>query len=322
MDDSLSYEALFEGAKKFALSAWSAHNQDTSHFEIFLLHAGVSIERLAKAALARQSPVLLMETNAKEDLLLFFAGAISSVEKGRIRTVSASGAIARLRKLAVLQQKDTALDDLIELRNGVAHLSASVAEDFDPAATFARTTVELLGYLQEDPLEYWGRMAPLADVVLSKSRSEIERRVSLQIASARHRFEERFDGLQADAMDTYRASATTVGPALHQAGDEAYLSQSHRCPACASPASVDAKLVLNHEPSEEILFEVVALGCEHCHLILEGREELEAADVEFRFDLPSGSMLRRHLYWDLVQNGKHDAWRLHLTSRIFGRSPD
>ncbi|MGV9255551.1 hypothetical protein [Streptomyces sp. NPDC003697] len=65
MTDFLSYESLQWGARKFAHTAMDAHSRNDE--EVFLLHAGVSIERLAKSALSKHSPFLLLEMKGKED---------------------------------------------------------------------------------------------------------------------------------------------------------------------------------------------------------------------------------------------------------------
>lgn len=303
MDDSLSYRSLFAGARKFALSAWSAHNRGEAEREVFILHAGVSVERLAKAALARQSPMLLMETNAKEDTLLYFAGAVPSIGT-RIRTIGASIAVGRLRKLGVLRPKDTDLDDLIELRNGVAHLAADAAQEFDPVLTFARTTTELLRHLDVAPEDYWDEMTSLVNVVLSEAHTQVEREVEIQLRAARHRFEERFKDMPEDAAQVYRSGLETSVPTLRTLADEMYLSQTQTCPACRCPGILDAKpLPPKEKPPEEINFEVIVFSCKHCGLVLEDREHLRVAGVAYAFTLPFSSMQFRQLVWHLTPDG-------------------
>jgi hypothetical protein len=321
MDDSLSYRSLLAGARKFALSAWSAHNRREADQEVFILHAGVSVERLAKAALARQSPMLLMELNAKEDLLLYFAGAVPSIDT-RIRTIGASAAIGRLRKLGVLRPKDTDLDDLIELRNGVAHLAADTVQEFDPVLTFARTSNELLEHLGEESAGYWGQMTSLVNVVLSEAHTKVEREVAIQVRRAAHRFEERFAGLQENAMDNYRAAAEGILPTLKQLADDVYLSQSRTCPACRCPGILDAKLLpLKGESRKEFSFEVVVLSCKHCELVLEGREQLAASDVEFAFTLPLDSIQRRQFMRHLMRDDNPDPREVRLANHLFKGFP-
>ena len=137
---------LLPGARKFARSALDAHA--TGDDEVFLLHAGVSIERLAKATLAHRNPFLLLEMRGSEDALFQFAG----IEEGKkVRTIGAGQAIARLRRVDILPPKDTELDELIELRNGVAHLAGDHDSAFDALTVFARTSNQLLHSMQEVP---------------------------------------------------------------------------------------------------------------------------------------------------------------------------
>jgi hypothetical protein len=56
------------------------------------------------------------------------AGALTTPPL-RFHTIGAATAIARLRKIGILS-KSAGLDGVIELRNGVAHLGASNAEDY------------------------------------------------------------------------------------------------------------------------------------------------------------------------------------------------
>jgi hypothetical protein len=279
MTDPLSYESLFAGARKFAISAWHSHNRHSRDLELFVLHAGVSIERLAKAALVKKNRVLLMETNAKEEMLLHFAG-VAPASNVRVRTISASGAIGRLRKLGVLRPKDSDLDGLIELRNGVAHLHADSEPEFDPVLTFARTTQELLDHLGELPSEYWGRMYSLANIALSTAQTEVGRSVALRVRAAKARFEERFHGLQGDTLKNYRETAQPPKRRFHRDAEGLHVSKSVECPACLCPAQVLTTMLVTSPSDTEVRFEAHTFVCEHCELLLEGREEFRAAKVE------------------------------------------
>ncbi|MFF2810351.1 hypothetical protein ACFVT2_24915 [Streptomyces sp. NPDC058000] len=59
--------------------------------EVFLLDAGVSVERLAKATLVRVHPTLLSEVKGNDDMLLHFAEGRRCGE-GAHRAVPARGA--------------------------------------------------------------------------------------------------------------------------------------------------------------------------------------------------------------------------------------
>jgi hypothetical protein len=62
MNDSLSFESFFAGAQRFVDIAMVARAR--ADIELFALNAGVTIERLAKAALVRRNPALLVEMRA------------------------------------------------------------------------------------------------------------------------------------------------------------------------------------------------------------------------------------------------------------------
>ncbi|WP_405632406.1 hypothetical protein [Streptomyces sp. NBC_01174] len=154
MESPVTFDRLYEGAKRFARLAMEAHADEDQ--EVFLLHAGVSVERLAKAALVLVHPILLTEVDGKDDMLLHLAGAVAKAP-ARLRTIGASTAIGRLRKMDVLPQKPSSeaddLDGLIELRNGVAHLGTGDVEDY--LATFTATVVKLLRHMRQDRGSFW-----------------------------------------------------------------------------------------------------------------------------------------------------------------------
>jgi hypothetical protein len=99
MESPVTFDRLYKGAKRFTRLAMEAHAEEDQ--EVFLLHAGVSVERLAKAALVLVHPTLLTEVNGKDDMLLHFAGAVSE-PPARLRTIGAATAIGRLRKMDVV----------------------------------------------------------------------------------------------------------------------------------------------------------------------------------------------------------------------------
>ncbi|MFJ3359586.1 hypothetical protein [Streptomyces anthocyanicus] len=280
MDDSLSYESLFAGARKFAGLALQAHRDGDD--EVFVLHTGVSVERLMKAALARTNPVLLMETGAVKDdrVLLHFAGLRPYGE--RIRTVSASAALARIRSAGWLT-KDPELDGLIELRNGVVHLGPTESESADVLATFARTTNSLLTHLGTDLDEYWGDWRPLIDISLNDQLERVERDVKRLVEQARHRYAERIRRLPDAAVQLLRDQAA-IG---HLAGfptstEGAIIFGRLVCPACENPHAI-ALLVarrLGDASRAERRAAYAGYGCSLCALPLSTIEQMDATGVD------------------------------------------
>ncbi|MFF2512761.1 hypothetical protein [Streptomyces sp. NPDC058086] len=290
MASSLTFDNLLAGARKFADSALDAHAHDDD--EVFVLHAGVSIERLAKAALAKTTPFLLMEMKGNDDMLLHFAGL---QETPRVRTIGASGAIARLKKMGCLPQRDSELDDLIELRNGVAHFEAGTPNDSDPLATFARVTNQLLDHLQIDHQEYWDNWIDIVRIAINELIEKVERDVSRRIQQARYRLEERFDDLPDGSLLSFaslKERSTHYGVWIDNNSD---LVINHRrpCPACDHAGVLVTGRPVMISQNGPGMAEAVQFWCGVCDLALEGAEALKAAgfDIEVPLVKEDGSRL-------------------------------
>ncbi|MES4909595.1 MULTISPECIES: hypothetical protein [unclassified Streptomyces] len=274
MDGSLSFESLLRGARKFAWSAHEAHGLGDE--EVFLLHAGVSIERLAKAALVRKSPFLLMEMKGKDDTLFHLTGVRQAT---KLRTVGASQAISRLRDMAVLPRQDADLDQLIELRNGVAHLMASADEAFDGLTVFCRVTNQLLDHLVQEQDLYWGSWSNLVSITLNDAQEKVERDVARRIEQARRLLKKRFDGLPEEALDSYVDTRPSVEYGLQVSekhGPKVFVPRL--CPACENLALVIAGppyYIKRDEPGKSF---AEGFLCLVCRFALE-RHELSAAGI-------------------------------------------
>ncbi|MFD0068723.1 hypothetical protein ACFVJ9_48285, partial [Streptomyces sp. NPDC127574] len=97
MNDSLSSESFFQGAKKAAHRAMDDHGRP--EYDEFALHAGVAVEKLAKAVLVSKNPVYIAEIrNNSADMVLHVGGHLQ-LDEERVRTVGASEAIKRLQKI-------------------------------------------------------------------------------------------------------------------------------------------------------------------------------------------------------------------------------
>jgi hypothetical protein len=281
MDDSLSFESLLAGAKKFAGLALQAHRDRDD--EVFVLHTGVSIERLMKAALAKTNPALLMETGAVKDdrALLHFAGLRPYGE--RVRTVSASAALARIRSAGWLT-KDPDLDELIELRNGVVHLGPTEAESGDVLATFGHTTNALLAHLGIDPLDYWGNQHSVIELSLNDQLEKLDREVKRLIEQARHRYRERTRGLPSAAVQALGDSAVVTGLSYPTERDGQFTVGHVVCPACENPHA--AVMVFTNEVESDRASAVerresyAGYTCTLCELPLATIEHVEAAGID------------------------------------------
>ncbi|NED15804.1 hypothetical protein [Streptomyces sp. SID9124] len=278
MNDFLSHESLQYGAQKFANTAMDAHAREDD--EVFLLHAGVSVERLAKSALARTSPFLLLEMKGKEDSLLHIAGVKQAL---KVRTVGASQAISRLRTIGILPDRDADLDELIELRNGIAHLDASADESFDGLSVFVKTTNCLLSHLGVDRSRYWGSWFAITEITESEALQRAEREVAREIERARHRLRQRLDGVPEDAVSIIYKDASAAREGMGTFGLNMqcglYSFQSPKeCPACHCRGRLVINLpLIGTGPAEG--FPDRWFYCPLCAFSARGDDELEACGI-------------------------------------------
>ena len=276
MDSVLSHFSLYWGARKFAHSAMEAHARDDE--EVFLLHAGVSVERLAKAVLAKTTPFLLMELKGNDDTLFHLAGV---KEAPKVRTAGASQVIGRLRVMDVLPKKDSDLDELIELRNGVAHLDANSSEAFDGLATFARVSNTLIPHVDMEPEDFWGQWHGAIEIAVSEVLAGVAREVRGRIEQAKNRLSRRLQGVPGDAVEIIYKNANDAAEAggfgiRAQCGVFSYHSPRD-CPACGCTGHLALNIPgVGTTPEGE---GSRSFYCPLCSFMVRGNDELTAAGI-------------------------------------------
>ncbi|MGW2060453.1 hypothetical protein ACWCO9_07150 [Streptomyces sp. NPDC001937] len=274
MDESLSFESFLEGAKKAAHKAMDDHGR--GEYDEFALHAGVAVEKLAKAALVAMNPIYIVEMRSGPEMLFHLGGHRTA---SKVRTIGASEAIARARTLDILLT-DRQLDLLIDLRNGVAHTtSGEQAKSLLP--TLAQTVETLLADLSSPLDAFWERWTTTARLAVDRKRSQMYRDVQVRIRQARHVFEDRFAGLPDHVMDrTQKEQAQRNEWSLVQVEvngrPKTSVISRERCPACSCSAHV---LSIDQADSGDAQFDAFALKCPMCQLALEGQAELLAAGL-------------------------------------------
>ncbi|MEU6705765.1 hypothetical protein [Streptomyces wuyuanensis] len=285
MDDSLSFESFLVGARKSAHRAMDDHGR--GEFDEFALHAGVAVEKLSKAVLAKKNPIYLVEMRGNAEMLFHLGGHRKA---GKVRTVGASESIARLRMLDLLPA-NRQLDLLIDLRNGVAH--ASSGDQAKPLLTvFVQTVVTLTHEVREPSAHFWGRWTSAVGAVLDKRRTEVERDVALRIRQARHRFDDRFKGLPEGAKEQILQApqpgeGSLLGPVTLANGEDIWFTvASLLCPACGGRAS--ATLTPASTSPTGTTVSPDAFQCRLCGLELNDLEEMKASRIDVTtIDLPS-----------------------------------
>lgn len=281
MDDSLSFESFFEGAKKAAHRAMEDHGR--RQYDEFALHGGVAVERLAKAVLVSKHPTYLLETrNASSDMLLYLGGHLE-LDSKKVRTVGALDAIKRVRRLGVLTM-DQDLDQLIELRNGTAH-SAVGDEAKALLPSLAQNIEKMLQHLEEPVDTFWDRWTSAVNAAVDNQRSEIERDVQLRIRQARHLFEDRFKGLPLPKQSRAKilgsgSSFSFFLPTNDPDADPEIVTVigTAGCPGCRGTATVMVAPDPTAATTDTALI-LVSLHCSWCQLELNGPEEISASGL-------------------------------------------
>ncbi|MDX3641424.1 hypothetical protein [Streptomyces sp. MB09-02B] len=276
MNDALSFESFFQGAKKAAHKAMDDHGRP--EYNEFALHAGVAVELLAKAVLVSKNPIYIAEPR-NEDMLLFFGGYLQ-VDEEKVRTVGAKGAIARLRKIGVLQA-DAQLDLLIAMRDGAAHAASDSLQAKGMISPLARTIETLLGDLGKPLDVFWERWTEAVKAAVNEQEDQVFRDVQLRITQARHAFEDQFARLPAEYKERAlkalqpRKEEGLVSSVVLMEGDVVALQTSGGdCPACGGQA------LLTFEPvgrtGTDTHYSANGFVCSLCPFEAKGADEMAA----------------------------------------------
>ncbi|WP_405542464.1 hypothetical protein OG478_12365 [Streptomyces phaeochromogenes] len=278
MNNALSSESFYQGAKKAAHKAMDDHGRP--EYDEFALHAGVAVEKLAKAALAAKSPVYVAEIrNNSADMVMHLGGHVQ-LDEEKVRTVGATEAIKRLQKIGVLQ-KDSQLDLLIEMRNGAAHTTPDSTLAKGMISPLARTIETLLNDLGKPLEEFWERWTDAVKNAVNEQEDQVFRDVQLRITQARHAFEDRFVGLPTEVKEGAHKSPQPrkeewfAQPMEVRDGDLLVLKASGGdCPACGGQG------LLTFEPvrytATETMFTANGFGCYLCTFEVSGPDEMAA----------------------------------------------
>lgn len=276
------HTALLDTARAFAGSAVTTHVVDdpAGDWRFTVLHAATASEQALKALLAFHSPSLVAARD--RDSLLHAAG-LPQAARGRMKTVTPAEALATSLQLDPgLLPYRIALERLMEIRNGVVHLSSSPPADLDSLLTaFLGAVEQILTVLSVDRVEFWGTLSVLVQHRLADHANEVRAQVEEKVEAAKVRYKKQFASFSADQLQALRS----VTVATHAASPERFGSDQATtlvdCPACGSPAFVTGSLDVSWELEEmswlgHVGFHPFSFRCPACELELEGEQVLEA----------------------------------------------
>jgi hypothetical protein len=248
------------------------------------MHAGLTVERLAKAALLKRSPSFIIDFSNKDHAwrsLLLLSGYPTTNGAGktpRLHTVSLEVALKRLIDLGAtgenLDIKDVEL--LSAARNAAAH-GGGVTHDADAVAgSFVRITDLLLNDLAVDRTAYWAHYYTVAIHI----RDGEEKRLKDSVEARINRVADAFAQLPSYALEeaARRSELASATVPTHR---------TFACPSCGNLGLLDGAYYkrdqstvdpINDVPDES-LFLVDDFYCPACKLGLHGQLEVRLGSV-------------------------------------------
>ncbi|MFF5622525.1 MULTISPECIES: hypothetical protein [Streptomyces] len=244
--------------------------------EAFIALSGIVLDRLAKAALMKRNPILIIDANAGVwDSLLHLTGFS---DHKKLRTASLTVSLKRLTdepfrvKLGVTPDE---VKNLVELRNQSAHGLGS--QDGSTLVDSYVTIVDsLLVDLDVDRSFFWGECLQAADYAKGKAEAVARDGVKDLITRARANYD-RLTPRGSDE-DNRRAYEWSRRKALSVAE-----WRQRDCPACGNVGVMDGHLFRSHidVPEDQsdtlvvIQFDPSSFTCTSCPLVLSNEVEVE-----------------------------------------------
>lgn len=287
MTTPYDHAALFLKARLFLNRAMDT--DDVRPFEEQALWASLALELLAKAALARVSPLLIAEPTEDGKNLLIASGLVEG--DARFTSVRAKTLYSRCQR-AFRPFNETEAVHITSARNEYLHGSAAGFTNMPEAAWWPRYWAQaaiLVHALDREMSDLVGSdRDSVVTAHLERNAQNLENRVQMLIERARQRLAQHRAGtLPAKVAREWR-------PGLdNSAGFER--RDSAQCPACGAEGLLEGDEVLDtevfynlvgpdgYDSHIELTIGAEYFGCSTCGLVLDGYELLEAAALETSF---------------------------------------
>lgn len=271
-----------DSAALFAQSAVTSYLVDDppGDWRFVVLHAATAAELALKALLASHSRSLIAART--RDSLLHAAG-LGGAARGPMRTITPTEALQTALQLHVeLRPFADSLLQLMEIRNGVVHLSSQPPEDLDGLVTALIGGVGVILQLLEAGREgFWGVLTSLVSHRMQEHADIVRADAEQRIESARVRFGTRFAPFSPDQLEALRrvTESAHAGSLDRYGSDQATTLAA--CPACESPAFVTGSLDVTWEVEDmawvgHVGFYPFWLRCPTCELELEDEQIIDA----------------------------------------------
>jgi hypothetical protein len=287
LNEAYDEEALWNKARLFINHAMDLAEPRT--FDERALWASLTLELLAKAALAHVSPLLIAAPNEEGTNLLIASGLVPG--DGTFISVAAKTLFQRCSKAfrpfdAAQAQKIAAARNNY-LHGGAASFTRIPEEAWWPS--FWAQAVILLTAQDKDVDDFVGPdRIKIVDDHLARNKRNVEHKVEMLIARAAQRL---------DLIRSGTASARLAAQWSSPFDVKAYLAHSVKatCPACGATGTLEGDYELSstmrHDQISEEDWETYVdltvsadyFSCPQCRLVLNGYELIEAAELPLEF---------------------------------------
>lgn len=282
------HDALWLKAKLFLNRA--IEDEDVRAFDERALWASLALELLAKAALARVSPLLIAEPTEEGTNLLIASGLIEG--HARFKSVRAKTLYSRCHK-AFKPFSEAEATKITQARNDYLHSSAAGFTSIPEAAwwpKFWTLAVILIHALERDVDDLVGYdRANTVEAHLEQNKKNIEHRTEMLIERARQRLAQ----YEAGTLPARVATDWSPGDAL-PAGLRYHNSVT--CPACGGRGTIEGEEAIDvdiryerlYEDDYDVMVDVTAsaeyFSCPECGLILDNYQLVKQAGFESTFN--------------------------------------
>lgn len=282
MSDACDAPALWIKARLFINHAMDPDEPRT--FDERALWASLALELLGKAALAQVSPVLIVAPNEDGASLLAAAGLLPDRQ---MQTIGASTVFERCAKVFrpfnASEARKIAGNRNEWLHTGVATFTKLPERAFWPSF-WAQAAILVLAQ-GKDLSDFVGEdRTDDVHALLARNKQHVEHRIEALIGRAKQQLD-----LVESGNAPERISAAYKRPADRRAGLR-YATDA-TCPACGGTGTLEGEQDAGHEihydqvaeDDWDVYAEVTVLSdyfsCPTCHLVLDGAELLNAAEI-------------------------------------------
>lgn len=297
---AFSSDSTWHKSKVFIERAIKA--RDEIELSIYYLWAAIALELLAKSTLAKIHPVLIADPT--EGLNLLYACGVKK-EYLKKKTITASTLYERLTHVSKdfdVNIKNTCMR-MASYRNTELHSGESPLEGLDQrvwTSSFWKAASIILKMQEKSSTDWIGdEEAERITKVIEDSTKLLEQVVESRIARKSKEYSEKFPPDSKERLDAFKLAELRSIP--RKIYDLADALEEHNCPSCNAKAwllgmeweqdiassGMDIHPDYGYEmPWDEVVttYNVEGFRCIECGLILDGREEINFADLPDTFE--------------------------------------